>query len=171
MKKLKKPYDGVCTVENSTTSPHEIKNQKMIRNALRLRMRFKSYEEIGKTLNVTSGTAYNLVKKGLEEMPRENAEELRSCINATYQELISQTKVEALRGDNFKASILIKAMEKLSILEGLNVVTTKKIDVNNFETTIGNGLSVDELNLPLDVKKQILNAVREAESKKKEIKQ
>jgi hypothetical protein len=99
------------------------------------------------------------LKNSIDAIPKENAEHLRFVINDTLQSLINKNRPLAMMGDKDSANTLLKSLDKLMKLEGLTTIKNE-VEINNVKTVVGEGVDISELDLPVEVQKQILEAMR-----------
>jgi predicted DNA-binding protein YlxM (UPF0122 family) len=143
-----------------TTGSAAIKHALKKRQILAMRLRNMTLTEIAEKLNVTPQAIQQTLREAIDEIPKESAEQLKFIINDTLQKLINRNRPLAMLGDKTSSNTLIKSIDKLMKLEGLEATTKNEIEVNNIKTVVGEGIDVTELDLPIEVQKQILEAMR-----------
>jgi len=74
--------------------PLNITKAERMRDALTLRKNGMAYPDIARELGVTKQTAVNLVRQGITEIPKEEAEHTRAVMNARFDDMIARSYQE-----------------------------------------------------------------------------
>lgn len=163
---MKKEYADKRTMKantknpvRSTTGSDAIKTALKQRQILAMRLRNMTLKEIGDKLGISLQAVHMHLKNSIDAIPKENAEHLRFVINDTLQSLINKNRPLAMMGDKDSANTLLKSLDKLMKLEGLTTIKNE-VEINNVKTVVGEGVDISELDLPVEVQKQILEAMR-----------
>lgn len=138
----------------------QIRKQLKKRQAIAMRMRNIPVDVIAERLGVTPGYANDLIREAIAELPEETAEDLKKLLGRTVVQLIGNFEKTALSGGVREAEVMLKGITQLMKLSGLNI-QHKAIEQTNMNLgEVSPGIDVADLDLDLETKKKILEAIR-----------
>lgn len=140
------------------TSAASIQHERRKKQVIAMRLRNKTYDEISKTLGLSMNTCCSLAKEALNEMPIENSQEISKVLTRTATRIMGKFQTLADSGDTKSALVILKALEKVMKLAGLDV-SRKQLEVSDLGSTVQE-VDLGELDLPLETKRQVLEAIR-----------
>lgn len=149
--------------KNRKQSEASIRKNIRKRKAIAMRMRNIPIDVIANRLGISNKYALELVKEAVSELPEETAADLKKLLGRSVIQLIGKFENTALLGDAKHADVMLKAIEKLMKLAGLNI-QKREVEQTNTNMDLGNvgsGIDVKDLNLDLETKRKILQAIRE----------
>lgn len=144
----------------------QVKKQMKKKQAMAMRLRNIPIDVIASRLDVSPGYVHSLIREAVAELPEETAEDLRKLLSRTVVQLIGNFEQVANEGGTKEAEVMLKAISQMMRLAGLNV-QRRQIEQTNMDVgTISGGIDVADLNLDLETKKKLLQAIRESEKLK-----
>lgn len=106
------------------TSTARVAKEMKQSEALKMRRDGKSYDEIGKALDVHQVTAYRYIKTALAELDgedRETAEEVRRLESLRLDQLTEKYLALAIDGDRDAATTVLKIMDRRAKMLGIDL--------------------------------------------------
>lgn len=147
----------------------QIKRQVKKQQAMAMRMRNIPIDQISMKLGISQATTYELIREAVSEMPEEAADDLKKLLARTIIQLIGNFEQVANEGGTKEAEVMLKAISQMMKLAGLNV-QRRQVEQTNMEVgSISGGIDVADLNLDLETKKKLLQAIRDNEKLKQSI--
>lgn len=148
----------------------QIKRQVKKQQAMAMRMRNIPIDQISMKLGISQATTYELIREAVSEMPEEAADDLKKLLARTIIQLIGNFEQVANEGGTKEAEVMLKAISQMMKLAGLNV-QRRQVEQTNMEVgSISGGIDVADLNLDLETKKKLLQAIRDNEKLKQPVK-
>lgn len=136
-----------------------VKREMKKRQALAMRMRNMPIDEIAAKLEISPYTAAKLIREGIAELPEETNTDMKKLLTRSLVKLLGNFEKIALTGGVKEADIALKSILQLMKITGLNI-QKQEIDQINMEAGKANGIDVAELDLDLDTKRKLLDAIR-----------
>lgn len=136
-----------------------VKREMKKRQALAMRMRNMPIDEIAAKLEISPGTAAKLIREGIAELPEETNVDMKKLLTRTLVKLLGNFEKIALTGGVKEADIVLKSILQLMKITGLNI-QRQEIDQINMDAGKADGIDVAELDLDLDTKRKLLEAIR-----------
>lgn len=100
------------------------------REALAMRQRGKSYQEIADALGYSSRSAASTdINKMIKELPQENAHHLRKIEVERMDQLLDAMWDKAMKGDGWAVDRCLKIMERRAKLLGLDAPIVTKVEM------------------------------------------
>lgn len=147
----------------------QIKRQVKKQQAMAMRMRNIPIDQISMKLGISQATTYELIREAVSEMPEEAADDLKKLLARTIIQLIGNFEQVANEGGTKEAEVMLKAISQMMKLAGLNV-QRRQVEQTNMEVgSISGGIDVADLNLDLETKKKLLQAIRDNEKLKQSV--
>lgn len=164
--KLEKEKESRQKKKKRRMTEAQVKKQVKKKQAMAMRLRNIPIDVIAERLGVSAGYVHSLIREAVAELPEETAEDLRKLLSRTVVQLIGNFEQVANEGGVKEAEVLLKAISQMMRLAGLNV-QRRQIEQTNMEVgNISGGIDVADLNLDLETKKKLLQAIRESEKLK-----
>lgn len=138
------------------------------RQALAMRMRNIPTDEIAARLDISPTFANKLIREGIQELPEETNADMKKLLSRTMIKLLGNFEKIALEGGVKEAEVALKSISGLMKLCGLNIQKKEIDQINMNGTPMSGGIDVAELDLDLDTKRKILEAMRKKEKQKQE---
>lgn len=136
-----------------------VKREMKKRQALAMRMRNMPIDEIAAKLEISPYTAAKLIREGIAELPEETNVDMKKLLTRTLVKLLGNFEKIALTGGVKEADIVLKSILQLMKITGLNI-QRQEIDQINMDAGKADGIDVAELDLDLDTKRKLLEAIR-----------
>lgn len=134
------------------------------RQALAMRMRNMPIDEIAEKLGIGPVLTAKLIREGVAELPEETNSDMKKLLSRTMVKLLGNFERIAMTGGVKEADIVLKSISQLMKLCGLNI-QRQEIDQINMDAGKADGIDVAELDLDLDTKRKLLEAVRKKAEK------
>ena len=134
------------------------------RQALAMRMRNMPIDEIAEKLGIGPVLTAKLIREGVAELPEETNSDMKKLLSRTMVKLLGNFERIAMTGGVKEADIVLKSISQLMKLCGLNI-QRQEIDQINMDAGKADGIDVAELDLDLDTKRKLLEAIRKKAEK------
>lgn len=116
------------TVLQQTKAAKSAQRATMKVEALRLRKQGLSFEMIAKRLGVGESTAARIVRKAIQDLPAEVADEVRTLELERLDMLVAGHLASAVKGNTRSAEIVLKAMDRRAKFLNLDTQTTAGLE-------------------------------------------
>ena len=144
----------------------QVKKELRKKQAMAMRLRNIPIDVIAQRLEVSPGYVHGLIREAVQELPEETAEDMKKILTRTVVHLIGNFEQVANEGGVKEAEVLLKGVSHLMRLSGLNI-QRRQVEQTNMEVgSISGGIDVADLNLDLETKKKLLQAIRDSEKLK-----
>ena len=134
------------------------------RQALAMRMRNMPIDEIAEKLGIGPVLTAKVIREGVAELPEETNSDMKKLLSRTMVKLLGNFERIAMTGGVKEADIVLKSISQLMKLCGLNI-QRQEIDQINMDAGKADGIDVAELDLDLDTKRKLLEAIRKKAEK------
>lgn len=144
-----------------------LRRQQKIKQALALRLRNFTVDQIAVKLKVTPHCVYKWLQECFAELPQENIDMTKKMLNRNLELLLKRFHDDALAsGDAKMADVALKSIGQIAKITGLNI-QRREVETTNLGD-VSPGVELAELNLDLETKKRLLQAIREKRKEKKD---
>ena len=129
MSEPKRRRKAKATARTARTSARSIKRAERIRLALKHRVAGLTFPEIGEAMGCATSTAYDLVRDGLADIPREDADQLRTLTMRRLEALLPKQMEKGVKGDVRAVDAAIKIIDAMCRLNGLDRMNPVRVAV------------------------------------------